>query len=111
MLRCPHCFGLAQPAILMFGDRAWIEGRSREQQRRLDTWLRAVARPLVVEVGAGSTVTTVRAYVHTLDAPLIRINPREWQVPHRRDVGLAVGAREGIEEIENALRGHLDRQG
>lgn len=83
----------------MLGDRDWIETSSREQQRRNDTWLRALAGPVVVEVGAGSTVTTVCAYVHTLEAPHIRINPREWQVPQRRDVGLAVGARDRIEGI------------
>lgn len=103
MPRCPRCGGLARPAILMFGDWNWIETRSRDQQRRLDAWLREAARPVVVEVGAGSTVATVRAFAHTLDAPLIRINPREWQVPHRRDVGLPVAAREGIAGIVAAL--------
>ncbi|MBI5898234.1 MAG: NAD-dependent deacetylase [Rhodocyclales bacterium] len=101
--RCPKCGGLARPAILMFGDWDWIEARSREQERRLAAWLQTVERPVVVEVGAGSTVATVRAFVHSLDAPLIRINPRESQVPHRRDVGVAVGAREGIAGIVRAL--------
>lgn len=102
---CPHCGGLARPAILMFGDWHWNEARTREQERRLAAWLRSVERPVVVEVGAGSTVATVRAFVHSLDAPLIRINPRESQVSHRRDVGLAVGAREGISGIVQALAG------
>jgi NAD-dependent SIR2 family protein deacetylase len=103
MPRCPQCGGLARPAILMFGDRDWIDARTREQERRLTAWLRSVERPVVVEVGAGSTVATVRAFVHSLDAPLVRINPRESQVPRRRDVGLAVGAREGIAGIVRAL--------
>lgn len=105
MPRCPRCGGLARPAILMFGDWDWIEARTREQERRLAGWLRSVERPVVVEVGAGSTVATVRAFVQSLDAPLIRINPRESQVPHRRDVGLAVGAREGIAAMVLALAG------
>jgi NAD-dependent SIR2 family protein deacetylase len=103
MPRCPQCGGLARPAILMFGDRDWIDARTRQQERRLTAWLRSVERPVVVEVGAGSTVATVRAFVHGLDAPLVRINPRESQVPRRRDVGLAVGAREGIAGIVRAL--------
>lgn len=105
MPRCPKCGGLARPAILMFGDWHWNEARTREQERRLAAWLRTVERPVVVEVGAGSTVATVRAFVHNLDAPLIRINPRESQVSHRRDVALAVGAREGIAGIVGALAG------
>ncbi len=103
MPRCPQCGGLARPAILMFGDWDWVEVRTREQERRLVGWLRSVERPVVIEVGAGSTVATVRAFVHGLDVPLIRINTRESQVPHRRDVGLAVGAREGIAGIVSSL--------
>lgn len=103
MPRCPQCGGLARPAILMFGDWDWIDARTRQQERRLTAWLRSVERPVVVEVGAGSTVATVRAFVHGLDAPLVRINPRESQVPRRRDVGLAVGARDGIAGIVRAL--------
>lgn len=103
MPRCPQCGALARPAILMFGDWDWIKARTREQERRLAAWLRSAERPVVVEVGAGSTVATVRAFVHGLDAPLVRINPRESQVPRRRDVGLAVGAREGIAGIVRAL--------
>ncbi|MBI5109460.1 MAG: NAD-dependent deacetylase [Rhodocyclales bacterium] len=105
MPRCPNCGALARPAILMFGDRDWIEGRTREQERRLADWLRTVERPLVIEVGAGSTVATVRAFVHSLDAPLIRINPREPEVVQRRDVGLGVGAREGISGIVRSSAG------
>jgi NAD-dependent SIR2 family protein deacetylase len=105
MPRCPQCGGLARPAILMFGDWDWVEARTREQEWRLAAWLRTVERPVVMEVGAGSTVATVRAFVHSLDAPLIRINPRESQVPRRRDVGLAVGAQEGISGIVRALAG------
>lgn len=111
MPRCPRCGGLARPAILMFGDWDWIEARTREQERRLAAWLRSVERPVVVEVGAGSTVATVRAFVHGLDAPLVRINPRESQVPRRRDVGLAVGAQEGIAGIVRALEEGGGRSG
>jgi hypothetical protein len=57
----------------------------------------------VIEIGAGSAIATVRAFAHGLDTPLIRINPTEWQVPHRRDVGLVVGALEGVSGIVEAL--------
>ena len=103
MPRCPRCGGLARPAILMFGDWDWVEARTRAQQRRLDAWLRKAERPVVIELGAGSAVATVRAFVHGLDAPIIRINPREWQVPRPRDVGLAVGALEGTRGVVGAL--------
>jgi NAD-dependent SIR2 family protein deacetylase len=103
--RCPNCGALARPAILMFSDWDWAEGRTRIQTARLNSWLAQVERPVIIEIGAGSAIATVRAFAHGLAAPLIRINPAEWQVPHRRDVGLAVGAREGIAGIVRALAG------
>jgi NAD-dependent SIR2 family protein deacetylase len=105
MPRCPDCGALVRPAILMFSDWDWAEGRTRIQTVRLNPWLAQVERPVVIEIGAGSAIATVRAFAHGLDTPLIRINPTEWQVPHRRDVGLAVGAREGIAGIVRALAG------
>ena len=103
--RCPNCGALARPAILMFSDWDWAEGRTRVQLARLQEWRRRVERPVAIEIGAGSAIATVRAFAHGLDAPLIRINPTEWQVPRARDVGLAVGAREGISGIARALPG------
>jgi NAD-dependent SIR2 family protein deacetylase len=103
--RCPNCGALVRPAILMFSDWDWAEGRTRIQTVRLNPWLAQVERPVAIEIGAGSAIATVRAFAHGLSAPLVRINPTEWQVPHRRDVGLAVGAREGIAGIVRALAG------
>jgi len=105
MPRCSDCGALARPAILMFSDWDWAEARTRSQTARLNSWLAQVERPVVIEIGAGSAIATVRAFAHGLDTPLIRINPTEWQVPHRRDVGLAMGAREGIAGIVRALAG------
>lgn len=105
MPRCPDCGGLARPAILMFSDWDWAEGRTRIQTARLNQWLSRIQRAVVIEIGAGSAIATVRAFAHGLDAPLVRINPTEWQVPHRRDVGIPVGALEGISGIAAALAG------
>lgn len=105
---CPRCGGLARPNILMFADAAWVDDRSRRQQQRFEAWLGRVQRPVVVEVGAGTHVPSVRHLSHTLvlrhGARLVRINPREPQVPSSRDVGLAMGALDALQAIE-ALRG------
>ena len=95
--KCPSCGSLARPNILMFGDWDWIPSRTGAQETRLESWLRDVAgsRLLVIEIGAGSAVPTVR---HTservaaaLDGTLLRINPREPEVPSGQ-IGLATGA-------------------
>lgn len=80
--RCPACGGLARPNILMFGDGAWQSERSDAQEQRLGRWLSRVRGPIVViELGAGSAVPTVRRFSEGLQraraATLIRLNPRE----------------------------------
>ncbi|UGQ44986.1 SIR2 family NAD-dependent protein deacylase [Massilia endophytica] len=104
--RCPHCGGLARPNILMFGDGGWIERRSAQQARRLEAWLEMVERPLVIELGAGTAVPSVRYFSQGIVARggrLVRINPREPEVANRRDAGIAAGALEGLQAIA-ALR-------
>jgi NAD-dependent SIR2 family protein deacetylase len=107
--RCPDCGELARPNILMFGDGDWDECRTAEQHARLGRWRQKVggARLVVVECGAGTAIPSVRDFceraadVH--GATLIRINPREPQVPRPRHVGLALGASEALEAIDQRL--------
>jgi NAD-dependent SIR2 family protein deacetylase len=101
---CPHCGGLARPNILMFGDEGWLEQRQAAQLKRLQAWLAQVKRPLVIEIGAGTAVATVRHFSHQVlkswGGRLIRINPTESQVPTPQDVGLAAGALESLRAID-----------
>jgi NAD-dependent SIR2 family protein deacetylase len=101
--RCPRCGALARPNILMFGDLAWVERRAAAQEARLEAWLARVERPVVVEVGAGTAIPSVRHFsqrlIHAHGARLIRINPAEYIVPTRLDVGLPLGALAGLEGI------------
>ncbi|MCM2287985.1 MAG: NAD-dependent deacetylase [Sulfuritalea sp.] len=100
---CPHCGGLARLNILMFGDAGWLEFRERIQNHAFQQWLRRVERPVVIELGAGTSIPTVRMTGQQVGGPLIRINPRESQVPHKTDISLAVGALEGLQGIANTL--------
>ena len=104
---CPHCGALARPNILMFGDSGWNERRSAIQEARLDALLRVARRPLVVELGAGVAIPSVRHFgqhvVQRHGGRMIRINPREPQVASPRDVGLAMGALAGLAAIDALL--------
>jgi NAD-dependent SIR2 family protein deacetylase len=101
--RCPNCGGLARPNILMFGDWDWDESRARGQLANLQDWIDKVARLVVIELGAGTAVATVRAFSERLDCPLVRVNPTDCEVPKDDDVSLAAGALAGIEGIAAAL--------
>ncbi|HEX9171499.1 MAG TPA: Sir2 family NAD-dependent protein deacetylase [Telluria sp.] len=104
---CPHCGGLARPNILMFNDSGWIDHRAERQAQRQQAWLARARRPVVVEIGAGSAIPSVRYFSqHVLaqhNGRLIRINPRESQVPGRLDVGLPCGSLAGLSAIADLL--------
>ena len=100
--RCPHCGGLARPNILMFGDWGWLEQCSEAQQERLQSWLGRVERPLVIEIGAGTNIPTVRQLSESVGGRLIRINPREPGLGRAQGVSLPCGGLEALRAIETA---------
>lgn len=106
--RCPACDALARPALLMFGDWAWSDARSSRQRRRLEAWLRQARRLLVIEIGAGLAIPSVRRFSETMvlqqGARLIRINPREPQVAGRLDVGLPLPALQALQALHERRR-------
>lgn len=103
---CPDCGALARPNILMFGDRQWIGRRSQLQEQRLERWLRQVERLLVIEIGAGLQVPTVRRFAENCGGRLIRINPDEAAVPPGgHALALPLGGLAGIASLHAALTG------
>jgi NAD-dependent SIR2 family protein deacetylase len=101
--RCLHCGGGARPNVLMFNDCAWIDSREVLQKSRLDAWLRGVANPVVIELGAGIAIPSVRRTIERVKAPLIRINPAAPQVPSPLAVGLPLGALEALRLLVAAV--------
>jgi NAD-dependent SIR2 family protein deacetylase len=107
---CPGCGGLARPNVLMFGDADWDERRQVEQERRLRAHLARVAGPrlVVLEVGAGTAVPTVRWFGRSLveraGARLVRINPRDHDVPAGH-VAVRGGAAASLAAVRAAMAG------
>jgi NAD-dependent SIR2 family protein deacetylase len=101
--RCPHCTHLARPNILMFDDGNWISRRTDQQAQALQTWManseEQGIRWVVIELGAGTAIPTVRHFSEQAairaGTPLIRINPREPKVPVGH-ISIATGAATGI---------------
>lgn len=104
---CPSCGGLARPNVLMFGDAGWDSSHSEQQDARWHAWLmevqRAGAKLVIVELGAGTGVPTVRRTSERLaavrGATLIRINVREPQVPEGH-IGVAQGALAALRAVD-----------
>jgi NAD-dependent SIR2 family protein deacetylase len=104
---CPRCGAAARPNILMFGDGSWVPGHHAAKEDAHRAWLRArdARRLVVIELGAGTAVPTVRRHAELASAAsgaLIRVNVREPDIRHGRGVSLAAGARATVEAIDAA---------
>jgi len=108
--KCPKCNALQRPNILMFGDWEWIEDRTNKQNQKLQHWLDNIkmknSKLAILEFGAGTGVPTVRRFseslIHTHSASLIRINPRDFEVP-KNQISFQTGAKEAIDNLFNRM--------
>jgi NAD-dependent SIR2 family protein deacetylase len=100
--RCAQCGDIARPNILMFGDWNWLESRSNLQSVGLHTWRQSVSRLVVIEIGAGKDIPTVRNYSERVGGQLIRINPRDDQVPEG-GISIRSNSLEALQLIEQIL--------
>lgn len=105
---CPRCGALARPNILMFGDFDWVAARTDQQARAHTEWLRSLrgSRVVVIELGAGTAVPTVRRHAELNAAAtgaLIRINTREPGVRHGHGVPIPLPAAEALARIDALL--------
>lgn len=104
---CPHCGALSRPNILMFGDGHWLPRRRDAQAHRLQAQLAKASRPVVVEIGAGSAIPSVRHFSHLViqrhNGRLVRINPAEAAVPSGGNVALPCRGLEGVMGIDAIL--------
>ncbi|MBF0160845.1 MAG: NAD-dependent deacetylase [Magnetococcales bacterium] len=108
---CPRCGALARPNILLFRDRSWLEERTKQQGEALWQWLEDLLvrahRLVILEIGAGTTVPTIRHrsefYAKLHHATLIRINPQDHHVSKARHISLPMKALEALEAIGQQL--------
>jgi NAD-dependent SIR2 family protein deacetylase len=100
---CPHCDALARPNILMFNDASWQSARTDRQRDALERWLANVERPVVIELGAGTAIPSVRRMSERVGAPLLRINPTAPEVSGTNAIGIAGGALTTLKELHACI--------
>lgn len=112
---CPNCGELLRPNVLMFEDWACNHELMEVDELRQDIWMKGLQRqglrPVVIELGAGTAIPTVRHFSQArcrefaaLEARLIRINPKEYQVTGAGHVGISIGALEALLAIDQRLQ-------
>ena len=100
---CPRCGAVARPNILMFYDGEWLPWRYVERRAELDLWKAAQSRGVVIEIGAGTAIPSVRAFSEHQGWPVIRINPTESNLDQAQGVSLPMGGSEALLGIKDAL--------
>jgi NAD-dependent SIR2 family protein deacetylase len=105
MPRCPVCGGIARPNILMFSDSSWLSHRSADRRYSLDSWFNSVPKLVTVEIGAGSSIPSVRNYALRQSGALIRINTSEPEIPsYKEGVSLRMGGLDALQQIWAVLK-------
>lgn len=107
---CPACGGMARPNILMFGDSDWDGREAARQDLMVEEVMTRSSHPtIVLEFGAGLAISTIRRYseraAQDFYCPLIRINPRDGQVPGPHDISIPLGALDALMGIKVAMEG------
>lgn len=107
---CPRCGAALRPNILMFGDGGYNEAVSNDEQGRWNGFFmqHRDASTVVVEMGAGTAIPSIRRISEYMAqqmpaASLIRINPREAQIPVDvpRRISLADNALTALKAIDS----------
>jgi NAD-dependent SIR2 family protein deacetylase len=101
--RCPRCGALARPNILMFNDSAWIDTPAQAQFARLRRWRAGVVKPVVIELGAGRAIPSVRRMSDAQGVPIIRINPRDAGLDGHSGVAISLTALAALAELMSLL--------
>ncbi len=105
---CKNCDSVARPNILMFGDYAWLPGRSHSQEARFDMFLgeNRENRIAVIEMGAGTAIPSIRYTSERIganyNATVIRINPRESHI-RGGNISISSGALEALTLINELV--------
>jgi NAD-dependent SIR2 family protein deacetylase len=97
--RCPACGGLARPNVLMFGDWSWVADPADAQERRFDAFAARASRPVVIEIGAGTAIPSLRLLSRRRRWPVVRVNPDEAEVADGEGVALRMNALEALREL------------
>ena len=109
---CDKCNSSLRPNIMMFLDNNWDDSRSSEQFKRYTKFKRDATernkRIVVIEIGAGTEIPTVRHNSERLgmfNTRIIRINPREDKINYDMGVGISLGGLEAINKIIGGING------
>jgi len=104
---CPYCQRLARQNVLMFDDYFYSSNYQNLKRNKLDLWLKEVQNLVVIELGAGKAIPTVRRFsertAKAKKGGFIRINPQDAGVPKMHFLSLEMKALDALKAIDRLL--------
>ena len=104
---CPQCNVPARQNVLMFDDWSYSSRYQDFKKVRLDEWLKTVENLVVIELGAGKAIPTVRYFSERTakmkKGGFIRINPQDSGVPKMHFLSLEMTALVALKAIDKLL--------
>lgn len=94
--QCDLCGLILRPNVMMFSDPYLVWHRIDQGQQRYRDWCVDKLNVLGIEIGAGTTIPSLRYWAEEKTASLIRINTSESETQRPQDVALSDTALEGI---------------
>ncbi len=107
ILTCKECGAVARPNIMMFDDWDWNEKRTKQQQVKMNKWIKQIKinnqKLVVIEIGAGKALPRVRITSEQVaskcNGQVIRINPRDSDFYKNIGISIPLGGLDGLKDI------------
>ena len=100
---CPHCGAVSRPVVLMFNDYWFVYTETAKQQLQYLNWSADKKNIVGIEIGAGTTVPSIRIFGEQETSMLIRINPSDHEINRPQDVLIPDTAVNGIDTLFRIL--------
>jgi NAD-dependent SIR2 family protein deacetylase len=104
LTRCFACGGIVRPNILMFADWGWNDHVAEVQQMKLRGRLGGVKKLVVIEIGAGKNIPTIRNLSERQEGKVIRINPKDYWPHPGKGVSLQIGGLEALMAVQMQMK-------
>jgi NAD-dependent SIR2 family protein deacetylase len=101
--QCRECGAILRPQVLMFNDPYFYYNTLDEQLARYRKWEASKKNILGIEIGAGTSIPSIRMFGNERTHTLIRINPYDSQINREQDISIAETAITGIDLVFKML--------
>jgi len=101
--KCPTCNSILKPHVMMFSDPKFIFTNVDRGMHNYDVWSANKLNIVGIEIGAGTTIPSIRYFGNERTTALIRINLYESEVSRSQDISINASAVDGIDQIITAV--------